>query len=167
MRYQVVVLDSEIGTAITIQDLMWKRAPFGEDHGSYNNFKIYMGYTTLDVLGTSFESNYVPSSKTLVFNRSTYTLSGLGPDQWFTTALDTPFFYNGSNNLLIDIEWTSTPDSQSVYVYNWTGADGRSVFCSPDGQPSGGLESTAPHWILGGTNDLDNATFASIKYLFE
>jgi hypothetical protein len=167
MRYQVVVLDSEIGTAMTIENLLWKRSPMGVDHGSYTNFKIYMGYTTLDALGTNFEDNYAPSSKTLVFSRSTYTLSSLDPNQWFTTALDTPFFYNGSNNLLIDIEWTATPDSQSVYVYNWTGADGRSVFCSPDGQQTGVLDSTVPHWILGGTNDLENETFASIKHIFD
>lgn len=165
MRYQVVVLDSEIGTAITIDDLLWKNAPLGEDHGSFNNFRIYMGYTTRDVLESNFDSNYVPDSKTLVFSRATYTLSGLVSGSWFTTELDTPFFYNGSANLLIDIEWTSTPDSMSVYVFNWNTESGRAMFTSPEG-PTGSPEMTVPHMILGGTNDLESETFACIKSMF-
>ena len=167
MRYQVVVLDSEIGTAITINDLLWKRAPSGHvtDQGFYNDFKIYMGYTTRDILEPDFDSNYVPGSKTLVFSRSTYTLSGLVPDAWFTTPLDTPFFYNGSGNLLIDIEWTSSPDGLSVYVFNWNTDVGRSMFSSPAGS-TGDPENFVPHMILGGTNDLESETFARIKTMF-
>ncbi|HOF67284.1 MAG TPA: hypothetical protein PLX54_04875 [Candidatus Fermentibacter daniensis] len=161
----MVVLDSEIGTAITINDLLWKRAPMGMDHSSYTNFKIYMGYTTRDILEPDFDSNYVPGSKTLVFSRSTYTLSGLASGAWFTTALDTPFFYNGSGNLLIDIEWTSSPDGLSVYVFNWNTDVGRSMFSSPAGS-TGDPENFVPHMILGGTNDLESKTFARIKIMF-
>jgi len=168
MRYQVVVLDSEIGTAITINDLLWKRAPSGHvtDQGFYNDFKIYMGYTTRDILEPDFDSNYVPGSKTLVFSRSTYTLSGLVPDAWFTTPLDTPFFYNGSGNLLIDIEWTSAPESNSIFIWNWnTNQLGRAMFATPEG-PTGSPEETLPYMILGGTNDLESETFARIKTMF-
>jgi hypothetical protein len=164
LHYQVVVLDSEIGNAMTIQSLKWKRSPFGDDHGSFNDLRIYMGYTTLDALGTTFASNYVAGSRTLVFSGDPYTITGWGSDTWYTTNLDTDFFYNGSNNLLIEMEWST--GSNSIYIYHWDASMGRSVNSSTYGASSGTLDSLVPHLILTGNVDLESETFAFIKYLF-
>lgn len=154
------MLDSEIGNAITIQDLDWKRAPSGTSTATFNNFKIYMGYSTLDVLGNTFLNNYISGSRTLVFSRSSYTVNA-DANQWFTTTLDTPFFYNGSNNLIIEFEWSS--GTESVYIWHWPTGSIRGIsgpYGSPDADES---EPNIPHLRLSGTLDMGSATFAEIK----
>lgn len=153
-----------MGNAMTISALKWKRVTgFGENNTNLQDFKIYMGYSTLDVLGTNFTNNFVPGSRTLVYSRDPLTITGVAPETWFTTTLDTPFFYNGTNNLLIEIEWSV--GSNSIYIYHWDAVLGRSVVSQSYGTPTGDLDAIVPHLILSGTLDLESSTFGSIKTL--
>lgn len=147
---------------MTISALKWKRTTgFGEDNTNLQDFKIYMGYSSLDVLGTNFNNNFIPGTRTLVYSRDPLIITGVAPETWFTSTLDTPFFYNGTNNLLVEIEWST--GSNSIYIYHWDAGMGRSIVSQTYGSSSGDQDVIVPHFILSGTLDLEGSTFGSIK----
>jgi hypothetical protein len=164
LHYQVVVLDSEINNAIQIQSVGWKRSPVGVDAATFQDFKIYMGYSTNDQLSGTFQNNYISGTRTLVFSRGTYAVVAGGSGNWFTTTLDTPFWYNGSNNLIIEFEWST--GSGSLYIYHWTAGTDRAIYGGYGSTTADGFETTIPHLQLNGTLDLQPETFASIKTEF-
>jgi hypothetical protein len=155
------VLDTEINSAIQIQSIGWKRSPTGVDMATFQNFKIYMGYSTNDQLSSTFLDNYIPGTRTLVFSRTTYPVVAGGPGNWFTTTLDTPFWYNGSNNLLIEVEWSD--GEGSIYAFHWTAGTDRAIYGTYGSTSADGFENTIPHLQLNGTLDLQPETFGSIK----
>jgi len=156
----VVVLDDEIGSAIEITSLSWN--PSDTTHAvTFDELTIYIGRCNTDELGTDFEANYLPGSKILVYNDTNLSFeAGTG---WFSIDLDTPYFYDGTQNLIIDVEW---PDgSGEIYTYNWyTGAN--RALSGAYGAPSGNLEQTLSHLLLNGTLALNQSTFGRIKTLF-
>jgi hypothetical protein len=102
LRYQVVVLQEEIGTPMEITSLSWD--PSDPTHTvTFDEITIYMGLCSTDELGTDFEANYVPGTKTQVFHAVNPTW--FAGTSWLTIDLDTPFWYDGTHNLIIDVEW--------------------------------------------------------------
>lgn len=164
MRYQVVVLTSEIGDAIKIDNLHWKRAVGGVNQGTFNDFVIYMGLCSGDVLGISYDDNYIPGTRTQVMSSSSYTTPSTNPNEWFVIPLDTPYWYSAGDNLLIEIEWSS--GSGSLYTWHWNSGTERCVV-GAYGEPNGNfLTSLVPNIILEGTLSLDPSTFGMIKAAF-
>ena len=74
----------------------------------YNNFTIKMGGTGLTALTTS----YPASSMTTVYTNN-YT-SALG---WNTHPFDTPFLWDGTSNVLVEICFTNTTTSVFDFVF--------------------------------------------------
>ena len=62
MRYQVVVLDDEIGMDINLTELGWQVHPAADPSAEFADFKVIMGYCASDQLGSTFADNYVPGS---------------------------------------------------------------------------------------------------------
>jgi hypothetical protein len=161
LHYQVVVLDSDINNAIQIESVSWKRSPIGVDAATFVDFKIYMGYSTNDQLSGTFLDNYMPGTRTLVFSRPNYPVVAGGPGNWFTTTLDTPFWYSGTNNLLIEFEWSD--GEGSIYAYHWNAGTDRAVYGAYGSTTGDGFEATIPHLQLNGTLALEPESFGSIK----
>jgi len=160
----VVVHASDIGDAIEIESFSWKRSPSPDDHGTFNDMVIYMGLCGSDQLGMIFDDNYIPGTRILVLSGNPYTTQTVGVNEWFEFTFDTPFWYNGQDNLLIEIQWSSA--SGSLYSWNWNGGSDRCVY-GLYGQPSGlVLNSNVPNLLLNGTLSLENSTFARIKAAF-
>jgi hypothetical protein len=155
----VVVLDSEIGTAMDINTLAWKRTPIGDPSATLDEIEIYMGLCATDELGTTFEDNYIPGTKTLVFSSSPFTISA-DPEEWAEVTLDTPFWYNGSDNLIIEVTWPN--GSGSFYVYKWSSGSDRSLE-SGYGGTTGTLSQDVSHLQLIGDVGLEPSTFAEVK----
>lgn len=164
MHYQVVVLDSDIGSALTIDQLSWMRSVGGEAMGTFNDFKIYMGLCASDQLTTDYMANYITGTRYLVLSSSQYVNGTPSPNEWFDVVLDTPYWYNGQDNLLIEVEWSS--GSGSLYTWQWNGGGARSVI-GGYGQSIGSYtESVVPHLMLNGTLALEQTTFGAIKASF-
>jgi hypothetical protein len=164
MRYQVVVLDTEIGDAIEISSISWKRFPSPDDQGSFNDLKVYLGLCASDDLVAAFDDNYISGTKTLVLSESSYTTSVVGINEWFEIPFTTPFWYNGQDNLIIEIEWSSGSGS----LYSWSALPGgiRRIY-GPYGTTSAlVLDDNFPTIQLNGTLSLENTTFAQIKAAF-
>jgi len=165
MHYQVVVLDSEMGGAMEISSLAWQRALSGSDQGHYFNVDIYMGLCAGDQLGGTFEDNWVPGTKTLVFSADALDLTA-GPNEWVSVALDTPYWFNGQQNLLIDLQWASANPSYSFYTWHWDTGVVRSVKATSLGSPSGILSTQMSEMTISGVLVLDQATFGAVKAVF-
>ena len=156
----MVVHTDEIGMPVLIESLAWKKTTSGTPSASLDDFKIYMGYCASDELGTVFEDNYVPGTKTLVFQGNPFVLSG-SPDQWMPLDLDTPFLFDNSQNLIIDVEWSD--GSGTVYVYHWDSGSGRSL-SSDYGSPSGYVQNIVSHMQLTGSETaVEETTFGGLK----
>lgn len=164
MRYQVVVLADEIGEAIEIESLSWKRFPSPDDQANFSNLAIHLGLCESDELVSTYDDNYIEGTKTLVLSAASYSTPVVGVNEWFEVVFDTPYWYNGEDNLIIEIEWSD--GIGSVYVWNWEGVGTRCVH-GLYGQSSGpSLTSKVPHLLINGTLALVNSTFGYIKASF-
>ena len=166
MRYQVVVLDEEIGSSCSIESLSWMMHPSSAPTGVFPNFKIYLGHCSSDLLGSNFMNNYVGGSRTLVFESATFTYSGT-PDNWIPIDLETAFEFNSDYNLIIEIIWEPVATG-SVYTYIWNSGEVRMVWQPDPTSPTGTLSSSLPYlWIdYSAPGELGQSTFGAIKAAF-
>lgn len=162
MRYQVVVLESDINSAILIESISWIRAVGGEPHAFFEDMAIYMGSTEIDELTLVYEDNYTPGTRTLVLDAPpSYAVEALNPNDWFTITLDTPYWYDGVNNLIIEIEWSS--GLGSLYTWHWDSGSPRKVIGAYGASSGDYVDSTVPNIKLNGTLSLEDSTWSSIK----
>jgi len=170
MRYQVVVLDEEIGTDFNIESLAWQAHPSGDNSAEFESVIIYMGLCADDQLGSVFEDNYIPGTRTLVYDAASQVVSG-NPDEWASISLDTDYGYDSSaGNLIIEVTWVSCLDLKSFYVRSWDTGTIRAVAYTGVGAPSnptGSLSSAMPRLKLTGTAQgaLEVLTFGAVKSL--
>jgi len=158
------VLEGDIGDAILIESFSWKRSPSPDNQGTFNDMAIYMGICDGAELGTTFDDNYINGTCTLVLSSPSYTSQAVAVNDWFEFTLDTPYWYSGQDNLLIEIQWSS--GSGSLYSWNWDGGSNRCAY-GPYGTSSASVRnSNVPNLRLNGTLSLTNSTFARIKALF-
>ena len=153
----------EIGDAIEISSIGWHRGPGGTATASFNNFNIYLGYCPEDMLGTNFMDNYIEGSRVLVKHSGNITVAQ-GTDEWFTIDLDTPFFYNGEGNLILEVEWDSGSGSVHNYFFDTAGYPMR-LKATESGAKTGDLSSLRCQFMLIGTSALESSTFGAIKVI--
>ncbi len=151
--------EKELGQAILIESLSFMVEDF------YSSWKdtvsIYMALSDLDELNLSFESNYISGSRQLVLQVDTLHY-GTVPEELFTIELQTPFWYPGEGNLLLEL---ISPGADGGYtdIYNWNSFSFRSLVTNDCSQPEGDLDTWVPYMILNGSLTLEHRTFASIK----
>ena len=168
MRYQVVVLDEEIGSDFEISSIAWQKHPAGDASAEFNTVMIYMGLCSEDQLGSIFDDNYISGTRTLVYESSTQVMSG-GVDEWVSILLDTDYQYDSSEgNLIIEVTWVSPVDNKSFYCRSWDAGAIRAVGYTQAGaptQPSGSLSSSLPRLMITGSagGALESMTFGSVK----
>ena len=158
------MLASEIGDAIEIESLSWKRHVSGDTQSTLNDYSLYMGLCSSDVLGTNFDDNYISGSRTLVMSSSPYTTPSVNPNEWFDNILDTSFWYNGADNLIIEIEWSS--GTGSLYTWHWDSSSQRCVIGAYGASNANEISSNVPNIRLNGILSLSNTTFGQIKAAF-
>lgn len=157
------MLDDEINDAISISKIHFKRGPAGEPNTLLNDFKIYMGLCAVDSLGMNFDDNFVSGTKTLVYSANPFTVN-VGVDEWFEIVLDTPYYYDYTDNLLVEVEWSS--GEYSLYTWQWEGQGTRALRGDYGAGTANEPLDDVPHLILEGELSLDQSTFGSIKAQF-
>ncbi len=162
MHHQVVVLDEEIGSGITVAQLSWM-IHGGTSTTAYESVDVWMGLCSSDQLCNVFLDNYIPGTRTLVCHLDDTVFTVIEND-WLTVQLDTPFEYHGTRNLLIEIN--HLPGAGDAFCWSWQGGGGRAIYsCSPD-SPYGSFLTIAPMMMLTDELGLHQATFGSIKTTF-
>ena len=98
---QMILTANEINTNGFIVSLAYKRYSGGSGSPVTRNFDIYIMHTSQDAYSSI--SDWIPvTAADLVFSGN-YTFQTTGTD-WQTIVLDTPFEYNGTDNLCICID---------------------------------------------------------------
>lgn len=86
-------------------------------YGLFNEVEFLISHTSEDRLNANFASNYVYGPPTTVYYRSSDDIKfevGL----WNEFIFDTPFAYNGEENLLIEFRYNGS-GSRSIYNLGW------------------------------------------------
>jgi hypothetical protein len=134
----VVALEGELGTAVEITGIYFHRGEAGSRSGDFGDFRISMGLCDGDSLTETFENNWMGSTMTEVFSRETVILD-VGAGEWFGFRFDTPYFYGGTHDLLVEISWTG--GSGSIYNYQEQVGEGRLCLQAGSAQSSTGYWS--------------------------
>ncbi len=79
---------------------------YNQYSGTFGGAKIYFCHTSRTSLSTTFSDNYSGKTPVLVLSKSSLALNWT-ENKWNEIAFDTPFAYNGTDNLLIEIRWSS------------------------------------------------------------
>ena len=157
----MVVFDEDMSGDMTILAISMKN--YCTDQYAQQHVSIWMGQSELDELTGVFDNNYIPGSKTLVFDQDSVVTGG-NADEWFTLLLDTPFEYDGQTNLIIDME---TLYCSTIYVWGWETGITRNIYSYLPGSPTGGPDTEIPHLQIHGSLELQSNTFGRIKTLFQ
>lgn len=155
----MVAISDSLDSAIEVNSISFLVA--SGDRVMLDHLDIFMGYSELDDLGMNFDDNYVPGSKTLVFEDDNLIIDSPGSGQWLTLDLDVPFWYSGQQNLVLEFRWPG--GSQEIDIWGWYPTANHTVF-APDWQASQGtpmMESLL--FRLNGTLALEANTFGAIK----
>ncbi len=150
---------------MTIGEISWQRGgSAGSATGYYNGFKLYMGVASGSELTNTYADNYVAGTRTMVYSTSQQVMSAQ-PDAWATITLDTPYEYNGTDNLIVEFEWAG--GSNMFYTYMWeTGANRGLMNTSSIGSPTGTLSTRMSELMFDAASALETTTFGSIKALW-
>jgi hypothetical protein len=162
------VHDDEIGGAFDIQTLSLKRHSSGSTSAPtwLYDFQIYAGLTDQETLGSTFDTNFIPGTRTLVFSRDSLFIE-VEPNAWIDIVLDDSFWYEGDHNLVLEILWSAGEETGTECAYTWHWNTGQMRCLSGYyNASSGSLTSVIPHMVLTGTTGLDQSTFAAIKTYF-
>jgi hypothetical protein len=150
---------------MTISSVSWQRGgSSGSASGTYNSFKLYMGLAAGTELTDTYDSNYVPGTKTLVYQTASQTMIA-DPDQWMTIALDTPYWYDGTSGLIFELQWEGGVNM--FYTYMWDTGTNRGLMNKTDiTSPTGTLSTSMSELMFDGVLSLGTSTFGAIKASF-
>jgi hypothetical protein len=87
------------------------------NHGIFLNGRVYACHTTVTELDSVYEANYAGNTPKAVMTRDTLFLRWKNGD-WQGLGFDSPFDYNGTDNLILEFRWQGDNDS-SVYDLGW------------------------------------------------
>lgn len=114
MRYQTLILQSDIGLAGELTDISFQLSN-STSGALFESVIVRIGHTTLDSLTLNFNDNFT-SDKTLCVYNVDVNMSGSAGD-WKNINLSyNTFDYNGTDNLIIDVKWTGCG---SADAYTW------------------------------------------------
>lgn len=150
---------------MTIGEIGWQRGgSAGSASGTYNGFKLYMGVAAGSELTDTFEANYAPGTKTMVYSTPVQTMSAAA-DGWMMITLDTPYEYDGTENLIVELQWAG--GANMFYTYMWDTGASRGLMNKTDiSNPTGTLSNLMSELMFEPAYALEANTFAAIKALW-
>lgn len=146
-----------------ITEVAWQRAPQGSPTGYYNSFNLYLAAASGSELTDTYEDNYVAGTRVLVYSTTQLVMSA-NPDEWSAITLDTPYWYDGTGNLILEFDWVG--GSNMFFTYMWDTGSNRGLMNTSDvHSPTGILQANVSELRFDGPLALVPATFAEIKTL--
>jgi hypothetical protein len=92
--------------------------------GNFYEFEMRLCHTPLSELTTNFSQNYGGKTPVLVARASPFTINGV-KDQWFAVKFTTPFEYNNSDNLIVELRWRNQQLTTKIEVWAYTAGSNR------------------------------------------
>ena len=133
-------------------------------------YSVRMGHTTLAALGTTYANNYNAGSPVTLANAATFTVpAGIPAGGWFWVPLpNNTFTYNGTNNLIVEVEVTAGTGNIYLRTSNLGTANRAAGFAGSN--VALGVDDTAYHIKLrfnGGTMDVIEPSLANYTVPFD
>ncbi|HUU57303.1 MAG TPA: hypothetical protein VMW93_08170 [bacterium] len=89
-------------------------------------------HTGLTALTNNFTTNYGGNTAVQVYSKSSQYIAAT-PNAWFGFDFDTPFAYNGTGNLIMEVEWNT--DSGGYAYCRANSVASRFVYSANGGMP--------------------------------
>lgn len=163
LKVQTLYLADEINGSGNISALRFNRSANVLTDLICTNMTIRMGHTNLTALTTTFANNIETGQGSLqtVLNNQTVTIPAGAANDWFEVPLSTSFQYNGTDNLVVELEKSSACSGVSVGVALTVtnSVNRRAVSYAVDGSPG-----TAEHNLV--TADAVDQTQIWMKFAF-
>jgi len=121
-RFQQLIYEAVINYAGKINEVEWfKYAGSAPDGATYKNVKVYLCHTDRTGLSTTFEENYKGTPVLVASHASLFIPPATN---WFPLKLTTPFTYNDTDNLLVEIQWSDAVYGTSCSIYTGVAGTG-------------------------------------------
>ena len=149
---QSIYLSSEINTSGNITGLQWYYSGTSSLPNN-QNITIYLGHSTKTAFATT--TDWEPLASLTAVYTGAIPVSGAG---WVSITFDTPFAYNGTDNLIVAVDENFAGyDTSNDDFYNTASTTGRSIWYRSDSTnpdpatpPTGTLASFYPNVIFDG-----------------
>ena len=146
MRWQVFWFQREIGEAGPVTKVEFcNYEGSSSTGGTFNECKFLLCHTKLSAITAVFASNY--SGTPVTVYSGTFVISRPSPNEWFTLFENptTTLTYNNTDNLLIEVSWTSAPSSTNYNKRTYSGGSGR-VYAYNATASSGSVTANYAHY---------------------
>jgi gliding motility-associated-like protein len=162
-KFQFIYTLSEIANMVTNVtgpvsiDTIWFRFGGGSSNPTtvLSNFEIRMGHTTLTNPGTQFNTNFNAGAPQTVLSSGSYSLTpiigaaGDPTDNWTYIVLQTPFAYNFTDNLCVELSFSSSSaaiagnfaDNGGLPISQYAGNSTASTASATSSRPMFGISS--------------------------
>ncbi len=104
MRMQVLYPSTTVQNSGYIKEIAFRLGDTYQNWANVSQFSVRMAHSDNTSLSTNFDENYIGSLEEVV-NRSYFNASTDGNHGWLSIPLDTPFHYDETHNLLVEIRW--------------------------------------------------------------
>lgn len=149
VKHQIVYTAAEVGAAGRISAIRFQYYSLLAAAVTCPNTTVRLGHTSLTSLTASFAGNVDRGSPHTVFDNATITIPAGAAGEWFTVTFATPFDYNGADNLVVEVERTTTC-SGDVHIATAAGAGNRRA----ESEATDTVAGTAQHdTVTAGTLD--------------
>ena len=101
--------------------------------GTFKEFSLKLCPTPRSALVADFTANYDGRTPTVVYYDPAFTPSPV-PYTWYGFDLQTPFYYNGVDNLIMEVRWKGRDGTPSFVTY-WSRATARCVMSVGAAEP--------------------------------
>ena len=141
VKHQMLYTAAEIGGAGRITALRFKYSASVAASVTCPNTTIRLGHTRLTALTTTFGANVNQGSgsQRTVLDNTTVSIPAGAAGAWFEIPLATPFEYNGIDNLVVEVERTTTCSGE-VPVASVDASGNRRAFSSATDSAPGAAE---------------------------
>ncbi|MCU0611031.1 MAG: hypothetical protein MUE60_04475 [Candidatus Eisenbacteria bacterium] len=95
------------------------------NHGTFNDAQVLLCHTPVSQLTATYADNYGGNTPQTVFAVPTLNI-GWTNNEWEGLVFDTPFAYDGLQNLIVEFRWDGD-DGNSVYNWGWYPEGGNRV----------------------------------------
>ncbi len=131
------------------------------DSNRFDDLRIYLCHATVSDLTTTYSSNYKTGHQPLkVMDLTSLDLDGAS-GSWLEFDIDDTFYYNGTDNLLIEFRWRGDEDNEAIDIrFDDTTHYGR-VYSWDDTDTTGSRDQKTPNLKLG-----FNTTGSGVSYIF-
>jgi hypothetical protein len=121
----VLVLSSEMAGPCTLDSVQLLCGSDVYNHGVFLDARVFACHTTVAGLDSVYDANYAGNTPQTVASVDSLYLRWKKGD-WQGIGFDSPFDYNGTENIILEFRWQGDNDS-SVYNLGWYTPGNRAV----------------------------------------